>query len=122
MSLFYKILDGEMQMAINLGAAFNQAARASRAGGSADAIANQLNNLQATMNAHWKSDEMNVVNQAIDKIEQNLRQQGRLLQILEDDIRDVALEIQREEELERQRIAEQLRREREEKERQAKSF
>ena len=107
-------------MAINLGAAFNQAARASGAGGSADAIANQLNNLQATMNAHWKSDEMNVVNQAIDKIEQNLRQQARLLQILESDITDVALEIQREEELERQRIAklEQERREREEKQRQ----
>lgn len=105
-------------MGINVGAAFSQAARANGAGNSAEAIASELNNLQATMNAHWKSEEMNAVNRAIDQIEQNLRQQGRLLQMLENDIRDVALEIQREEELERQRIAEQLRRERAEKQRQ----
>jgi uncharacterized protein YukE len=110
------------RMGISLSSAYSQAAKAGGAADSAESIAVKLNNLQATLNANWNADEMKIVNQAIDKMERDLRQQARLLQTLESDIQDVAREIQREEELERQRLAklEQERKEREEKERQEK--
>lgn len=101
-------------MSINFSVAYSAVAKAGNAGDSAS----KLDDLLHTINTNWKVDEMAIVYSAVKKIEQKLRQQSSLLQSLESDIRNVAREIEHEEELERQRLAklEQEWKERKEKE------
>jgi len=92
-------------MSINVGLAASQASAMNQYATTLREINNSLQQYRANLNLAWHSDEMVFVNQAIDRLTNEIVQLSRELESLGSDIVSVANEIYREEEAARQAAA-----------------
>ncbi len=83
---------------INVGRARNQADEIDDYASALRELKNRLNNFKGNINADWQATEMVYVNQAIEKMNNEISKLTSKLNSLADDIVSVAREIRREEE------------------------
>ncbi|CEG29383.1 hypothetical protein [Bacillus sp. B-jedd] len=96
-------------MGINVGQARHQAQVLASQAKNLHEISNQIVSYESMLNSYWQAEEMKYVNQAINKIEIELRSTAATLTQLESIIIHTAQMIRQEEMEEERKAAEQLR-------------